>query len=223
MCLGSSTQPCRRLWNYNPDNDDHKGDDWNGENFSWVSRRRALHGVWLDLEQASPTLDNGARILRAIVRPYPAKTAGIPLNFDYEMNTGQFTYEWMTPGSPSNKNSSADTGASTISVKNPPSMGHPPLTSKKTEIFVPSMLVHGRKLVVHGLREKDRYKYEEAQQTLSIITGDLVPGEIRRITVSVEPPLKAAFEVNSFLDDFGGHIAAIVVLVLSFLVYLAMQ
>ncbi|KAI0922589.1 hypothetical protein AcV5_009520 [Taiwanofungus camphoratus] len=211
------------LWNYNPDNDDHKGDDWNGENFSWVSRRRALHGVWLDLEQASPTLDNGARILRAIVRPYPAKTAGIPLNFDYEMNTGQFTYEWMTPGSPSNKNSSADTGASTISVKNPPSMGHPPLTSKKTEIFVPSMLVHGRKLVVHGLREKDRYKYEEAQQTLSIITGDLVPGEIRRITVSVEPPLKAAFEVNSFLDDFGGHIAAIVVLVLSFLVYLAMQ
>ena len=76
-----------RLWNYNPDNDDHTGDDWNGENFSWFSQKRALPPTWLDHAQHSPTLDNGGRILRAVVRPYPAKTAGVPLRFDYEINT----------------------------------------------------------------------------------------------------------------------------------------
>ena len=82
-----------RLWNYNPDNDDRAGDDWSGENFSWFSQKRALPSSWLDHTQTSPTLDNGGRILRAVVRPYPAKTAGIPLRFTYEINTSEFEFE----------------------------------------------------------------------------------------------------------------------------------
>ena len=46
-----------RLWNYNPDNDDVKGDDWNGENFSWFSRSRSLSASELSFEQNSEGLD----------------------------------------------------------------------------------------------------------------------------------------------------------------------
>jgi hypothetical protein len=51
----------------------------------------------LSHEQIAPALDQGARILHSIVRPYPAKTAGIPLRFEYEMATGVFVYEWTSP------------------------------------------------------------------------------------------------------------------------------
>ncbi|EKM57334.1 glycoside hydrolase family 5 protein [Phanerochaete carnosa HHB-10118-sp] len=81
------------IWNYNPNSDDRKGDDWNGGNFTWFSQRRALPSSLLDCDRSSPTLDNGARILRSVVRPYLAKTAGIPLRFDYEVNTGEFTFK----------------------------------------------------------------------------------------------------------------------------------
>ena len=66
---------CFRLWNYNPENNDKQGDDWNGENFSWFSRKEALPDSY---EQDSLSLGNGGRILDAVVRPYHAKTAGIP-------------------------------------------------------------------------------------------------------------------------------------------------
>lgn len=200
------------MWNYNADNNDHTGDDWNGENFSWVSRRRMLTCAWLDLHQTSPTLDNGARILRAIVRPYPAKTAGIPLKFDYEMNTGQFTYEWVVPGADSEPPASA-------SVNSPPVAKHPAITTNNTEVFLPSLLAHDREVVVQGLRAQDSFRYDESRQTLTITTGDLIPGERHRVTVSLKPPLKAAFEVNSFWDDFGHQINAVAVLLLALLAY----
>ncbi|KAH9921814.1 glycoside hydrolase superfamily [Fomitopsis serialis] len=173
------------LWNYNPDNEDHTGDDWNGENFSWFSRRRALTGMWLDHAQASPTLDNGARILRAFVRPYPAKTAGIPIDFSYEMNTGAFECAWVVPGP------SADEPASP-SVHRPPTSAdaHPELTSKVTEIYLPSMIAHDRK----------------SRQTLSIEPAALTPGQVHRVSVKV------------LLGDFGTHVVAAFVLLFSFLI-----
>ena len=204
-----------RLWNYNPDNQDHTGDDWNGENFSWFSRRRALSGAWLDHAQTSPTLDNGGRILRAIVRPYPAKTAGIPKRFSYEMNTGALEFEWVVPG-PSADHESGP------SIHTPPvtADAHPEVTNKTTEIYFPSMIAHGRKVVVDGLGQGDRYHYDESRQTLSIEPVELVPGRCYRVFVKVVPPLKEEFTVNSFWDDFGVSISATVVLVLSFLLAL---
>jgi hypothetical protein len=62
------------LWNFNPENTDPEGDFWCGENFSWFSRSRALTGLE-SLEQTEDRLDVGARLLSALIRPYPAKVA----------------------------------------------------------------------------------------------------------------------------------------------------
>ncbi|KAG8216122.1 glycoside hydrolase family 5 protein [Butyriboletus roseoflavus] len=164
------------LWNYNPDNTDTHGDDWNGENFSWFSRQRALPLSLLDFEQSSFTLDNGGRILPSVVRPYPAKTAGIPSRFDYEINTGEFTFEW-TLGEES--------------------------TSRETEIYIPSLIYHGRKLVVEGLAPDDKYAYDKSRQTLFVVHSDSSPRKTRKINVSVRPPLRGHFDVNTFWGDFG--------------------
>ncbi|KAH7928854.1 glycoside hydrolase family 5 protein [Leucogyrophana mollusca] len=203
------------LWNYNPDNNDILGDDWNGENFSWFSSRRALPGSWLSHEQTSFTLDNGGRILTSIVRPYPAKTAGIPLRFDYEMNWGEFTYEWICPDSlPSAVSGSSGT------VSKPPHTGHPIITARETEIFVPSLITHGRKVVVDGLGPEDKYFHDETRQTLFIVTHDTSPGKRYKITFSVQPPLRSTFAVNTFWGDFGELVTSGSVVFLGILVFI---
>ncbi|KIK98867.1 glycoside hydrolase family 5 protein [Paxillus rubicundulus Ve08.2h10] len=184
------------LWNYNPDNTDAYGDDWNGENFSWFSRRRALPSSLLDLQQSSFTLDNGGRILPSVVRPYPAKTAGIPLKFEYEMNTGKFTFEWTT------------TTATQES------------TARETEIYVPSLIAYGRKLVVEGLAPEDQYIYDESRQTLFVVQGDSAPGKKKKIIVSVCPPLRPHFDVNAFWGDFGELIASGLVVFMGIFVFI---
>ncbi|KAI0658179.1 glycoside hydrolase [Cubamyces menziesii] len=212
------------LWNYNPDNDDHTGDDWNGENFSWFSQKRALPSSWLDHNQTSPTLDNGGRILRAVVRPYPAKTAGIPLRFDYEMNTGELTFEWAVPEETTESNKAVDANrASRASVHDPPRTGFPQLKTNKTEIFLPSQLAHGRKVLVRGLKPEDKYTYDEAHQTLTIATQDNAPGAVHRVTVFVDPPPKPAFVVNDFWSDWGLHVFTAAAFVLSFIVFLVLS
>jgi len=206
------------LWNYNPDNDDVKGDDWNGENFSWFSRRRAFPKFLLEYEQTSTTLDHGGRILPAVVRPYPAKTAGIPLSFHYEMNTGKFTYVWS--------NSSSETGSTSFStVDNPPLSGNLPLTSRETEIFIPWNLTDGRRLVVKGLRPEDQYVHDPARQTLFIVTSDCdTPGRQHQVVVSVLPELqKPYFEVNGFWSDHGPKVFALVTFFFSFILYWPMM
>jgi hypothetical protein len=91
----SHTHTTHSLWNYNPDNDDVRGDNWNGENFSWFSRARAECSA--SLAQTDARLDAGARILRAVVRPYAAKLAGVPLRSAFEANTGRFELDWANP------------------------------------------------------------------------------------------------------------------------------
>ncbi|KAF7295947.1 Glycoside hydrolase [Mycena kentingensis (nom. inval.)] len=120
------------LWNYNPFNDDRNGDFWNGENFSWFSKRRALPASLLYFDQDAPTLDQGGRILDAVVRPYPAKTAGIPLRFEYEMTEGWCEFEWVVP-----TEGKASTATTSTSVATPPTSSHPPLTAFETEIYIP--------------------------------------------------------------------------------------
>ncbi|EJD01855.1 glycoside hydrolase family 5 protein [Fomitiporia mediterranea MF3/22] len=186
------------LWNYNPDNDDKHGDYWNGENFSWFSRSRAQQKP--GLEQSSSSLDEGGRLLRAVVRPYPAKTAGIPIKFDYEMNTGRFEFEWIIPSSTSS--------SSSTSIYPPTNVASHRLTSNETEIFLPSMLARGRKVIVRGLEASGEYHYDEAHQTLVIRARSDSPGTIHCIVVELDPPLKNEFVVNSFWSDFSGWISA---------------
>jgi len=106
------------------------------------------------------------------------------------MNTGMFTFEWRSPESKDNI----------------------VLTARETEIFVPSIITHGRKLVVSGLGTGDKYTYDEARQTLFIVTQDASSGRTHKIIVSVEPPLRPHFEVNTFLGDFGETIVSGLVL-----------
>ncbi len=61
-----------RLWNYNSFNDNKQGDMWNGENFSLFSRDSKSHGTSasedMNVRQVNENLDDGGRVLRAIVR-----------------------------------------------------------------------------------------------------------------------------------------------------------
>ncbi|KAF8633873.1 hypothetical protein AX15_001204 [Amanita polypyramis BW_CC] len=206
------------IWNYNPYNDDVLGDDWNGENFSWYSRNRGLPPSLLDYEQDSPTLDNGGRILEAIVRPYPAKTAGIPLSFEYEMTTGTIVFEWATPEeNQSNVDPKSKENAHTIS--NPPLFGHPVLRSRETEIFLPSRLTQGRRLAVRGLSEGDKWAYDEARQTLFLVVKDAEGGKRHRVEVEVRPGPRVAFEVNDFWTDFGGHLFGLGILLVAVIIF----
>lgn len=199
------------MWNYNPDNDDKCGDHWNGENFSWFSQRRSLPASFLNLAQTSATLDNGGRILDAIVRPFPAKTAGIPLKFEYEMNTGEFTFEWCNPD-PKSTTTSGE-------ISNPPLNGMAPLLAKETEIFVPSSIANERDVIVEGLEASDSHHYDHDRQTLYIVTADCkTPGKRHRVRVRVRPELKAKFEVNDFWVDHGYRVVSVVVVILAALI-----
>lgn len=201
-----------RLWHYNPENDDQKGDDWNGENFSWFSRKRALPLSLLHYEQDAPSLDNGGRILDAIVRPYPAKTAGIPISFEYEMNTGAFSFVW-------DNRDECGVIPKEKTISDPPRTLQTPLTSRETEIFIPSQLTLGRQVVVQGLKEADRWSYDGQRQTLFILTENKEPRQRHQIVVSVYPPLRTAFFVNDIWSDFGGHFIAIIFAIFSILMF----
>ncbi|KAF9023012.1 glycoside hydrolase family 5 protein [Hymenopellis radicata] len=198
------------LWNYNPANDDERGDDWNGENFSWFSRRRALPPFLLYHDQDSISLDHGGRILESVVRPYPAKTAGIPTKFEYEVTTGTFAYEWSNAdSSPSSKESVG------VSVSTPPLSGHPEVTAWETEIFVPSMITQERKVIVRGLEKEDSFVHDEKRQTLFIVVRDRTPGKRHRVQVSLSPPLTPPFEVNDFWSDHRHRIVSFIGLLMS--------
>ncbi|KAK2465756.1 hypothetical protein APHAL10511_002300 [Amanita phalloides] len=197
------------LWNYNPYNDDTLGDDWNGENFSWFSRKRALPPSLLDYTQDSVTLDNGCRILNMVVRPYPAKTAGVPLRFEYEVTTGWFAFEWMTPAGHENQ----------VDPKLNNGPDSPVLTSHETEIFLPSLLTRGRKIQVRGLSKGDRWTYDEARQTLFVVVADRTGGKPHRVEVQVWPAPRATFAVNDTRTDFAGHMFAVGILVMAVIAF----
>lgn len=164
------------LWNYNPDNVDSHGDHWNGENFSWFSKqeylekRREKAGFQLRLDQNNEKLDEGGRILHAVVRPYAAKVAGIPLRQDYEMNTGVWKFEWANP---SHEPRAGDTSGS---VAKPP-LSHIPIRARETEVFVPLFLSKGRKLLITYSSSKDAqaecdWSYDASRQTLFVVPED---------------------------------------------------
>jgi len=199
------------LWNYNPDNDDTQGDHWNGESFSWFAQRRSLPASFLNLAQTSATLDNGGRILEAVVRPFPAKIAGIPLKFEYEMNTGEFTFEWC------NADPKSTSGSGEIS--NPPLNRMAPLLAKETEIFVPSLITNERDVIVEGLEVSDSHHYDLTRQTLYIVTADCeTPGKRHRVRVKVRPEVRAKFEVNDFWMDHGYRVVSLGVVILAALI-----
>ncbi|KAL0564790.1 hypothetical protein V5O48_017248 [Marasmius crinis-equi] len=62
-------------------------------------------------DQSSLALD---KLLPVVVKPYPAKMAGIPLRREWEVTKGMFVFEWSEPEINAKAKASA-------SVENPPS------------------------------------------------------------------------------------------------------
>ncbi|KAG8998998.1 hypothetical protein FRB90_012180 [Tulasnella sp. 427] len=186
------------LWKNKTDNVDSHGDYWNGENFSWFSRQdydesREKSGALLSLDQTNEKLDAGGRILRAVVRPYAAKVAGIPLRQDYEMNDGVWEFKWANPAVELGKEERS------TSVGKPP-LSHVPIRAWETEIFVPLLLSKGRKLVVDyssSAKGECEWTYDPSRQTLFVVPQDREPGSVHRIKVEFDPSLEKRFEVHS--------------------------
>jgi hypothetical protein len=203
-----------------------RGDDWNGENFSWFSHSRVPKQS-LPSSQDTKELDLGGRILGAVVRPYAAKTAGVPLKFEYEMTTGAFAYSWAVPLSGSGDEVSITEKQQYIggpNVHTPPLTGHPQLLARETEIFVPAQLSRGRKLIVEGLKEGDRYTYDAARQTLFVLPAAPQMGEpavhvhVHEVKVRFDPPVGGE-PPNDFYSDFSRPIGAALVVLLAFTAY----
>jgi hypothetical protein len=82
--IEANLQSCT-LWNYTADNDNLRGDRWNGEDFSIFSRD----------QQDDPTdVNSGGRALEAAVRPYASRVAGEPLRMAFEVRRRLFEFEF---------------------------------------------------------------------------------------------------------------------------------
>ncbi|PVF93070.1 glycoside hydrolase [Serendipita vermifera] len=208
------------LWNYNPLNEDSTGDQWNGENFSWFANFRARKlGTGSD-SQTDATLDEGGRILESIVRPYPAKISGIPVRFHYEVNRGEFSFEWVKPSFSAIAHSNSQ-----ISVTKPPIDGHPTITSNITEIFVPLQLVKGKKFVValDGAAQGSKWWYDGNTQTLFVEQPD--PAEIPdgakyKLIFGLTPPPAAKWPLKSHWEDFALYYSSFLAALIALLVYI---
>lgn len=73
------------LWNYTSDNRNEHGDQWNDEDLSIFSPDQRKY-------DGSPY--DGGRAIRAVVRPYPRKTAGIPVRLSFNMDTSTLEYQF---------------------------------------------------------------------------------------------------------------------------------
>ena len=187
------------LWNYNQDNEDEIGDDWCGENFSWFSNSRARPvAKAASLAQTDASLDQGGRILRAVVRPYPAKIAGIPLDFEYNINDGSFSFAYANPVT-----ENAPPTPKLAVIEKPPLKHGLVIRKQETEFFIPSMLAKGRKVVVTGDGVVEgQYEYVEDVQTLYLRHTNSTPGHVHRVRVALEPPLEPVIEFSTHWWDF---------------------
>ncbi|MGD1991730.1 MAG: cellulase family glycosylhydrolase [Anaerolineae bacterium] len=73
------------LWNYTADNDNRRGDQWNGEDLSIFSRD----------QQIDPSIvHSGGRALEAVVRPYPQRIAGEPVEMRFDVRRRVFDFSF---------------------------------------------------------------------------------------------------------------------------------
>lgn len=73
------------IWNYTPDNSNQRGDQWNDEDLSIYSK---------DQRDNPHDIHSGGRALQALLRPYPQKTAGEPLQLSFDCRKKVMTYRF---------------------------------------------------------------------------------------------------------------------------------
>lgn len=74
------------LWNYTADNNNTRGDQWNGEDLSIFSR---------DQQTNPDDINSGGRALQAFLRPYARAIAGKPLRTSFDIETGVFEFTFQ--------------------------------------------------------------------------------------------------------------------------------
>lgn len=140
--------------------------------------------------QSNEALDDGARILCTVVRPYPAKTAGVPIGWTYEFLSGQAEYEWQV-------------------------LDKEDCRCRETVIFYPSALLAGnRTLELEGLAS-DEWKYDPEVQTIFIVPSGTAPKDEKyHIRIRLNPPLEPLFIMTTHWQDFAGWYAAMAAIIL---------
>ncbi len=74
------------IWNYTADNNEEYGDQWNGENLSIFSKEQ---------QKNQSDINSGGRALKALLRPYPMKIAGVPLKINFDIKRLSFEFEFQ--------------------------------------------------------------------------------------------------------------------------------
>ena len=152
------------------------------------------------------------------LQPYAAKVAGIPLKWTYEVNTGEWEFEWVIPHTKEDAAKKPEaSGAPTVTQ--PPHTTGLPLTSNTTEIFFPHYLSQDRELSITSSGpsiSKFTSEYNPSLQTIYIRQLNMTPGQRYRIKIRLEPGLKPVFELNDFWTDFAGYVYLVVGIVIGF-------
>lgn len=183
-----------------------QGDSWNGENFSWFSQSRARPKATTNsLLQNDQSLDMGGRLLSIINRPYPAKIAGLPIAFNYESDTGSFSFTYRNPSSP---------------LKHTPARSLSMLGCCETEIFIPSSLVQGRRMIVTASDKAENFTYDSSRQTLFVVHRNVTPDAVHSVHVAFDPPLQGRLARRSRTPIL---LVSLAVLLLAFIISLSLQ
>jgi len=72
---------------------------------------------------------------------------------------------------------------------------------------------------VQGLAQGDKHLYDERRQTLFIVPQNMEPGQVHKITVSVDPMPRVMFLVNDIWTNFRGHIVSVGMLFFAVMAY----
>lgn len=138
--------------------------------------------------QTDKSLDIGGRILGSVVKPYPAKVAGVVRMVRWEGMSGVLEVEWVVPPA--------------IPVGGGDEDG---MMSRETEIYFPDLIARGRKVMVEGV-EEGCWKYARESQTIFVLNplsgvseegndSEYSGESVVKIKVWVDPPLTSRWNV----------------------------
>jgi hypothetical protein len=142
------------------------------------------------------------------------------VRFEYEVNRGEFSFEWVKPSFSAISHSSSHS-----SVSKPPLDGHPTITSNVTEIFLPLQLVKGKKFVVavDGAAQGSKWWYDANVQTLFVEQpdpADIPDGAKYKLIFGLTPPPAPKWPLKTHWEDFALYHSSFLATLIALLLYI---